>query len=351
MQQNKEKIEILNKQKTQQFNVQKNITLNGALKNILSDETQIALQNFLQFCIHTKKYSQNTINSYLFDIQNMMNFLHSQKNPKEQNNYITINNINQLDVSFFRRWLASKIDDKCCARSNSRAISSIKTFFKYLNENGISENQSVYQIKKPKIAKLLPKTVEQKHIDEIIDAAQKSNKHEWQNLRDKALLMLIFSAGMRISEALNVKKSDIISGSESTSRDFFYTTGKGAKERIFPLLQPVKISAQQYVSMCPFKIDENDNLFISNTGKPYSSRLVQKKLETIRRELNLPEFITPHTLRHSCASSLFANSQDINSIEKIQHLLGHQNLSTTMIYTEVSTKIAEKALENANYWD
>lgn len=281
----------------------------------------------------SKRCQQNTVDSYVSDISLFLKYVTQLKggliNEKD------LKDIAKIDI---KSWLADRVDRGMCARSNARAISAIKSFFIYLKKTKNINNDEIFKIKSPRLPKLLPKAIDLSDVEKII---KNINNDDWRDLRDHALFMLIFSTGLRISEALSLKKSDLI------GKKFTYVTGKRNKQRIVPLLSNVTDLILSYIQKCPFSIAENDNVFVSNLGIPYYPRAAQKKIEKIRREVGLGEFVTPHTLRHSCATVLLESSDDLR---KVQKLLGHESLSTTQIYTKITKNRLIDALKKADYW-
>ncbi len=142
-------------------------------------------------------------------------------------------------------------------------------------------------------------------------------------------MALLYGAGLRISEALGLKKNDVPRGTASLR-----IRGKGGKERVVPVLPVVADAVSAYVDICPFVTGPDAPLFVGAKGGPLSPRIVQRTLERMRGALGLPDTATPHALRHSFATHLLANGGDLRTI---QELLGHASLSTTQIYTEVDT--------------
>ena len=157
----------------------------------------------------------------------------------------------------------------------------------------------------------------------VVDGAE-----PWIAARDWALVVLIFGCGLRISEALNIKNQDIINHPES-----LHIVGKGNKERIIPVLPAVYTALDKYIKIRPFGNDINDCVFRSVRGLPMSPRMAEKVIENLRHYLQLPDYVTPHALRHTFATALLAGGADLRSI---QELLGHSSLSTTQLYTKIN---------------
>ena len=161
----------------------------------------------------------------------------------------------------------------------------------------------------------------------------------WIHARDAAMLALLYGSGLRVSEALGLKRGDF------TSADAITVTGKGRKQRMVPLLPQVQKLIADYLALCPYEMPLDGPLFVGAKGGPLSARVVQLTMARIRGALGLPDSATPHALRHSFATHLLARGGDLRAI---QELLGHASLSTTQIYTEVDAERLLEAYRNAH---
>ena len=283
-----------------------------------------AFIDFTMFIATEKQLAKNTIFAYRNDIKCFLYWLKQNPNLSDLQN-ITIDNL--------RLWLAFRLEKKITHRSNARAISAMKSFFEYLSENNILHNKAIFNLKKPRLPKLLPKAITNEKVQIFLSALQNCSK-EWQGARDIALFTLIFTTGMRISEAISITKKDL-------KNDIFYVTGKGGKTRIVPIIDIAKQKIEQYLALCPYVIMDEEKIFVSNLGKKYISRIAQQTMQNIRQQFGLGD-ITPHTLRHSCATALLESSDEL---QKIQRLLGHESLSTTQIYTKINKEKLMKILD------
>ena len=296
--------------------------MSGAVTiNEKCDSTLISLiEKFFRFLEVEKRYSTHTLNSYRIDIFYFLNYLFKVKEK-----IISKNDLENLIVRDFRGWLSSRLNNHNNA-SNARALSSLRSFFRFCGENVLLTNQEIEKVKTPKIAKSLPKAVDQIDITKILQEIEKSHKDIWQSKRDEALLTLIYGCGLRISEALSVTKNSL------ENNQTLIITGKGKKQRLVPLLPIVKKKIDDYLEICPFKIISDQPIFLTPKGKPYTRRDFSAVIQNIRQNLNLQETITPHAFRHSFATHLLEAGGDLRTI---QELLGHESLSTTQRYTKV----------------
>lgn len=276
--------------------------------------------DFLEYIVHTKKYSKLTAEAYENDIRDFYKFYKMYADEE-----LNQNDLAKIDTIGFRAWLADRQRRGMAARSTARAMSSLRGFFKWIGKEREIKNDAIRLIGTPKIPKSLPHAMGADDIKSMDDLIGEIEAEPWIAARDHALLLLIFGSGMRISEALSL--TDIqIAGYPETIR----ITGKGDKERIVPILPKVWDAIERYQKLRPIK---TPYLFISAKGLPMSARMAEKMIERLRTILRLPPYITPHALRHSFATALLSDGVDLRSI---QELLGHESLSTTQIYTKVS---------------
>lgn len=290
----------------------------------------IIVTDWLNF-LKSKNYSENTINAYYFDIKFFIQFI-----EEEQKKPFSKVTLKKLKIADFREYLFSLDNKKDLSKSSkARAVSTVKSFFNYAKNKDLFENEAINHLKTPKFAKGLPRALNQEKtiasIEEI-DRIEyfKRNAEGWVAFRDYVLVKLIYSAGLRISEALNMKVGD-------ADAKFLKVTGKGNKERVVPLMEEVGSELKELVKICPYlnEKEKDSYLFLGKRGGKFSASVFQRTIRNLRNNLNLPEDITPHSFRHSFATHLLNNSSDIRSI---QELLGHASLATTQIYTKVDKK-------------
>ncbi len=279
------------------------------------------VNKFLCFLTSEKKYSINTSESYLRDLLYFFNFCSKDKAKK-----IEVGDLENLTVYDFRKYLSERMLDHKNT-SNARSIAALRSFFAFCKNNNLFQNQEILRIKNPKIAKPIPKAVEFFDIKKLLDEISLVHKEEWLVKRDEALLILIYGCGLRISEALALKKSSFKSSSS------LIVKGKGNKERLVPILPIIEQKITEYLNICPFEIKNDDLVFVAKNGKNESRREFSGLIMKLRRRLNLSETITPHAFRHSFATHLLENGGDLRSI---QELLGHASLSTVERYTKIN---------------
>lgn len=310
------------------------------LKYLLSEQDSVLaecdgatnryLRQWLIWLLTEKRSSPKTIDAYLADIKNFFVFL-----TDHLGQYADMKSLEQLKLQDFRAYLSYRKSNGLEARSLARNLSTLRSFFRYLEKNNILINGHIKTIRSPKIGHSLPKPLSvemsKKLIAEVknLPRSKISADDDWVDARDMALLILLYGCGLRISEALGLNGKDLY----SINSGVMSILGKGNKTRLVPIL-PVAIEAiKAYQKICPYVSEAIDPLFYGVRGKRLGARAIQKKTEKLRYQLGLPESATPHALRHSFATHLLTAGGDLRTI---QELLGHASLSSTQIYTEVN---------------
>ncbi len=299
-----------------------------------SPEVIAIINDWLVWLKKIRNFSDNTIDGYARDLSSFFNFWHDYLGCIPN-----LDDLKNIDIRTFRAFLSKQSSRHMSKTSLSREVSSLKNFFKWLNKNNIIENSTITSLASPKKDKILPKALDVKQTLKLLDVAANFSKEPWQGLRDVAILTIIYGCGLRISEALALNVGDI------NHNDFLKIRGKGNKERIVPLIPVVKDKIDAYLKACPYNQKQGEPLFLGARGERISPRIVQRNLEKLRNELNLPENLTPHALRHSFATHLLAEGSDLRSI---QELLGHASLSTTQRYTKVEIEHLKKEYQKAH---
>ncbi len=290
------------------------------------------VQPFLDYLTHNKRASKHTVISYENDLTHFFSFMQEYLGGK-----LSLATLKKLEAREFRAWLASRSGDYE-ASSNARALSSVKSYFRYLEKQELCKNAAIFHLRSPKIKVSLPKAVAEDKAQATL-AAMGSRRDDWVGKRDLALLLLLYGCGLRISEALSLARGEV------QGRDAVTILGKGNKQRIVPLLPVVAQAIAHYLETCPHTLEKNAPLFVGAQGKPLNPAIFQKTLRDLRAQLNLPDSATPHAFRHSFATHLLAAGTDLRSI---QELLGHSSLSTTQRYTHVDSARLLSAYEKAH---
>jgi integrase/recombinase XerC len=231
------------------------------------------------------------------------------------------------DKYILREFLSILSERELSRPTVARKISSLKNFFKFLLKDKVILSLDVSIFKSPKLKRSYPKSIDSDLVAKaFVSLMDKENDH-WINLRDRAVMLLLYGSGLRISEALSLKKK------EAPNSDWLRVKGKGNKYRDVPLLPIICEGVKEYLDLCPYDVKEDEPLFLGKRGGELSPRIIQRRVENLRYELGLPSHTTPHALRHAFATHLLSGGADLRAI---QQLLGHSSLSTTQRYTDVN---------------
>ena len=281
------------------------------------------IEKFIEYLIIDKKYSENTVKSYKNDLKKYETFMKS----------INIQNIKENHIKNYLKYLKDNNNDN---RTINHNISTLRSFYKFLLIEKIIKDNPMEYIEMPKTKKSLPKTLSIEEIDKLLDIKLTDSF----SYRNKAMLELMYSSGLRVSELVNVKIHDI-----DVSNCIIRIMGKGKKERIVPLgdyaIKYIELYLKEHRNKL-IKRELNEYLFLNNHGKKMTRQGFFKILKQLAHEKNIKTDFSPHTLRHSFATHLLNGGADLRSI---QEMLGHESISTTQIYTHVSK---EQLKENYN---
>ena len=283
-----------------------------------------ALRSFISHLSHERQLSEHTFSAYRRDVASFLSFLieHLGHDP-------FVSDLAKLDHQDLRAWISYRRDkDGLSAASANRALSAVRGFYAYLDKQFDVSNSRVKLVESARQPRRLPRPVSRDAAKDMLlsTGAQNEDQPEWVNLRDAALIALMYGAGLRLSEVLSL--SDDIIPAPKVLR----IKGKGGKVRMVPLLPAVREAIDTYANARPFAENEDRSLFRGIKGGTLNPRIVQRLVERLRNMLDLPHTATPHALRHAFATHLLGNGADLRSI---QVLLGHASLSTTQVYTGV----------------
>ncbi len=293
------------------------------------------ITEFVEYLLRTKNYSAHTADAYETDIRDFVEFLADFIGAGS----VYVGDLARADTICFRSWLAGRARRNLSPRSTSRALSSLRGFYKYLDRHHGIKNDAIGLISSPKIPRKLSKAIDVSDVQDMQSAIRAVDGGEpWIVARDWALVLLIFGCGLRISEALSLSDADV-HGRPNILR----ITGKGKKERIVPILPPVLDAIERYIELRPGY--DGVHLFRSVRGLGMSPRMAEKVIEKVRNYMQLPDYVTPHALRHTFATALLSGGADLRSL---QELLGHSSLSTTQLYTRVNMSEIMQIYDNAH---
>lgn len=290
----------------------------------------------LQWLVHLRserRLSPKTLDAYARDLQQCVTFL-----GEHWGETVSLKRFAALEATDIRAFMASRRSGGIAGRSLMRALAGLRSFGRFLEREGKGKVGALSAIRAPKVSKTLPKPLHVEAARQMADADIRAgeDREPWVLARDAAVMALLYGSGLRISEALGLKRRDVPAPGAG---DVLVVTGKGNKTRMVPVLQNVLKLIADYVAMCPYDLPAASQIFVGARGGPLSPRIIQLTMERLRGALGLPDSATPHALRHSFATHLLSRGGDLRAI---QELLGHASLSTTQIYTGVD---AERLLE------
>lgn len=245
----------------------------------------------------------------------------------------------RLDAAALRAQLARRRGEGIGNASAARELSALKGFIAYAREQAGVPDAARPRMRGPRIKKGLPRPVTPDEAVNLAVAVEENASAEWIGARDRAVLLLLYGAGLRIAEALS------LSGGALPLGETLVVTGKGSKQRMVPLLPIVRDAVADYAAKCPWPLAKGEALFRGAKGGPLSQGMVQKAMARARVALGLPPSATPHALRHSFATHLLGAGADLRSL---QELLGHASLGSTQIYTKVDAAILLDVYRNAH---
>jgi integrase/recombinase XerC len=297
-----------------------------------------AVEDWLAYLAVERQLATNTAEAYERDVSQFLAFI-----ARAQNKLPDMKQLIALSARDVRAFLAARRSEGVGSRSLSRTLSALRMFYKFLERRGYGKNDAIRAVALPKLPHSVPKPLTAPKATALIDSADivSPDAPEWVLARDTAVLALLYGSGLRISEALGLKRKD----APIKGRDMLRVTGKGNKTRVVPVLPIVREAVERYLALLPQKLGSEDPLFVGVRGRELSPRIIQLRIESARTALGLPETATPHALRHSFATHLLGAGADLRAI---QELLGHASLSTTQGYTEVDREHLLKAYTRAH---
>ncbi|HCO84434.1 MAG TPA: site-specific tyrosine recombinase XerD [Arenibacter sp.] len=284
-----------------------------------------ALQDFQHYLNLERGLSKNSISNYVLDVEKLMLFLEAHQIVE------TPINIHKSTIQQFIYELAKNVNP----RSQARVISGLKSFFNYLVFEDYRQDNPMELIESPKVGRKLPDTLSEEEINELIGAIDLSKP---EGERNRAILETLYGCGLRVSELLDLKLSDLY-----FEEDFIKVTGKGDKQRFVPISdinkKYINIYRKEIRVHMTIKKGAEDVLFLNRRGNKLTRAMIFTIIKQLAQEIGLQKSISPHTFRHSFASHLLQNGADLRAI---QQMLGHESITTTEVYMHVDrTHLAE----------
>jgi len=282
------------------------------------------IEKFVRYLEIEKNYSSHTILNYSLDLEDFKKFLGDT-------------GLGGVDYLLLRKYLAVLKERNLSNRTVGRRLSALRSFFKFLTRDGYLKTNPILILSSPKQEKHLPSFMTEEEVSRLIESAFAKNEKDQMGLRDRAILETFYSTGMRISEvvSLSVEDIDFIGG-------IVKVMGKGKKERIVPIGETAIIAIRKYLEK---KKKETQALFLNKNGKRISARGVRDIVGKYIRLAGIKQGVSAHTFRHSFATHLLNRGADLRTV---QELLGHANLSTTQIYTHLTTEKLKNVYDKAH---
>ena len=281
------------------------------------------IKEWASYNINLRNLSENSVKAYSLDLRDFLNF------SFKESVVVLKSDLSDISAHTIRLWILSLRNKSVKASSLSRKISSLKNFFHWLENSHNIFNSAISKLDSPKKDSKLPRPIAVNDIKNLFSAFENKKEKRWIISRNQAIFLLLYTCGLRISEAINMKTNELPLNSSVLVK------GKGKKERMVPILDIANQAIENYTKQCPYPISNSEYVFLGIRGNRMLPRSFQKAMERARNSIGLPSSTTPHSLRHSYATHLLNAGTDLRSIQK---LLGHSSLSSTQIYTQIEQK-------------
>lgn len=298
------------------------------------------VNEFLEFLSVEKGASGNTIAAYRNDLSQLEEFIASKSKKNGKKDDVSWSNVNQNLVLDYILHLRSQ---SYAEATVARKVAAVKSFFSFMQAEGTLKNNPTETLESPKVGKSLPKPLTVQEIDELLE--QPARRASPEAKRDRAMLELMYATGLRVTELVSLDVSDAVIDGE---HPYIRLIGKGNRERQIPLLDQPVVELVEYIKYArPRLVGERNEpaLFVNRRGERLTRQGFWLILKGYAAEAGISGRVTPHTLRHSFATHMLRGGMDIH---KVQELLGHANISTTQVYTQVSREHIREAYEKAH---
>lgn len=291
---------------------------------------QIYSSNFKSFLRLEKSLSANSINAYLADVDKLIQYLEFKEldvSPEK------------VDLSLLQDFVSWVAQLNMSANSQARIISGIKAFYKFLLLEDIISEDPTQLLESPKLKRKLPDTLNIDEVQQLIDSIDLSSEN---GERNKAMLETLYSCGLRVSELINLKISNLY-----FKEEFIKVVGKGDKERLVPIsrkaIKQIRIYLENIRTHIAIKSGQEDFVFLNKRGNQLSRVMIFLIIKDLCEKLGIKKKISPHTFRHSFASHLVEGGADLRAV---QEMLGHESITTTEIYTHLDRNYLKKTIQN-----
>ena len=282
------------------------------------------IDSFLEHLEIERRYSLHTLKAYRNDLESFQAFTKEQLEEDKIADALTL---------YIREWVVSLLEQGSAAKTVQRKLSSLKGFYKYLRRQGFRKDNPVRVLNGPKLPKRLPVTIDKAGMEDIF-LDERLFTQDTSGLRDKAMILLFYATGLRLSELISAKESDL-----STLDRSLRVIGKRDKERIVPVTEPCMVAIKSYLEARRNEGQLGSQLFLTDSGKKLYPKFVYRKVNEYLGTVSSQSKRSPHVLRHTFATHLLENGAELQSIKEI---LGHANLAATQVYTHNSIQRLKK---------
>lgn len=291
----------------------------------------LLIEDFIQYLRYEKNYSTHTVVAYECDLNQFMDYAEHQFNLTDP----TI-----LDSDMIRSWMVSLLESGISARSVNRKLSSLKTFWHYLQRSGVVVVNPLNKVVPPKTAKPLPVFLKEAEMDQILDN-EVLDEDSFTQIRDRLIVDLFYSTGMRLSELIGLTDETL-----DLSTCTLKVTGKRNKQRLIPFGSELQSTIRQYMKVRDEQIGrKNSHLLVRNDGSPLYPQMVYRMVHQKLKEVGTLTKNSPHVLRHTFATTLLNRGAELNAVKE---LLGHSSLSATEVYTHTTFAELKKVYKQAH---
>ncbi len=291
-----------------------------------NDDLSLLRRRYVRYLRLERGYSENTVEAYTHDIDYLLNYLRNENLKTED---VKLDNLENFAAVLYEFGIASS--------SQARILCGVRSFFKYLVISGILKDDPSELLEAPTVGEHLPEVLSTEEIDRMEAAIDLS---KWEGQRNKAIIELLFSCGLRVSELVNLKFNDVFEREK-----FLRIVGKGDKERLVPISDTALHEIRLWLydrNLMNVKPGEQDYVFLNRRGAHLTRTMILIMIKRTAEEAGITKTVSPHTLRHSFATELLKGGADLRAI---QEMLGHENIKTTQIYTHIDiTTLREEIL-------
>lgn len=290
-----------------------------------NDDLSLLRRRYVRYLRLERGYSENTVEAYTHDIDYLLNYLRNENLKAED---VKLDNLENFAAVIYEFGIASS--------SQARILCGVRSFFKYLVISGILKDDPSELLEAPTVGEHLPEVLSTEEIDRMEAAIDLS---KWEGQRNRAIIEVLFSCGLRVSELVNLKFNDIFEREK-----FLRIIGKGDKERLVPISDSALHEIQLWLydrNLMKIKPGEQDYVFLNRRGAHLTRTMILIMIKRTAEEAGITKTVSPHTLRHSFATELLKGGADLRAI---QEMLGHENIKTTQIYTHIDITTLRKEI-------